>query len=1185
MNNASSMPEERIRLQAIDPSSSVWVSANAGSGKTTILTYRVISLLLNGVDPSRILCLTYTRAAAAEMQNRVFNDLGSWATLDDEKLRAAILKIEGTMPDAARLSFARRLFARAVETPGGLKIQTIHAFCERLLHLFPFESNVPARFRLMEETEQRDILEGCIASLQHSLVSGETSTLIDAITRVTSEAGEQGFPSLITDALKWRNAIADHAADAYNTQNERSSLAHMLELEPPETEEAITQQIAFDQGQDFETATHQYGSWETRLSGFNKTDYNLGVELDAAAKISDAKTRSEAYIEILLKQDLTIPVRLPTGKVEKNDPYLYNIIKNEQLRLVEFIEKRNSAHCLARTSALMSVADEVMTLYANAKRLRGLLDFDDVIRRTNLLLQRSTSAWVLYKLDGGIDHLLVDEAQDTSPEQWSILTKLTEEFFSGTGVRNTNRTVFAVGDEKQSIYSFQGAAPNAFAAQKKLFQARAQAIQQQFHPVELQLSFRSTGDILSAVDETFSHAANFKGLSGDDPKPTVHQTTRMGQAGLVEIWPCEEPSEAPEPDPHREVDATPISAPAVKLAKRIATRIAYWLTSGARFDDDGKLIGAGDIIILVRNRSSFFDAMIRALKAANVPVAGADRLKLTDHIAVMDLLAVAETALLPDDDLTLATVLKSPLIGLNDDDLIALCAMRDNIAPIGKELAPSRLVNGECPPALMRGIHDFDNSNIMPVKISLYQALAQNPHHQSAYQRIEHWRELARNCSPFHFFSTILGVDNGRKLILARLGQDAAEAIDVFLNDALSWQTKNMPSLFAFIHFMKSTGRQIKREFDTIPNAVRVMTVHASKGLEARIVFLGDTFSAPTGRKAPKLFKLQSEDSAQLRAEVFAWSQSKKLDPKAVAKARERWLESEHDEYRRLLYVGMTRARDRLYIGGFIGSTKPSDNAWFKTIETALGAGQYLQTIAAEDGSGDILQWRSVAQKHASPQKQSDDKREPFTIPDWLKIPLPIETVALPPLRPSSPLQAANRTDMNPQKMDDARRNGVLVHMLLQHLPNGYSIKHAALADRLLELKAADINTAERNAMRDMVLSLLEKSDIQALFGVNSRAEVEISGVIKAQPVLARIDRLCVTQTEVLVVDFKTGKAPLDKTHIPQPILRQLAVYKHLVQRIYPQKQVRAGVLWISTAQLVFASDDTLKDELQSIIS
>jgi ATP-dependent helicase/nuclease subunit A len=1157
MSNSSStpksMPEERIRRQAIDPRSSVWVSANAGSGKTTILTYRVISLLLSGVDPSRVLCLTYTRAAAAEMQNRVFNELGSWVTLNDEQLRAAMFKIEGKNPDAARLSFARRLFARAVETPGGLKIQTIHAFCERLLHLFPFESNVPARFRLMDETEQTDILAGCITALQHMLVSNERSDLISAITHVTSEAGEQGFPSLIRDALKWRNAIADYAkdqiSDAYDTQNEQSHLALMLGLERHETEEAITQQIAFGQGQDFKNALDDYGSWTTRLSGFNKADATLGVALDAAAKISDINTKSDAYIAAFFTQKMTARA-VPTGKVEKTDPYLYHAVKNEQIRLIELLEKHEAARCLSRTSALMQVVDEVMTLYANAKRVRGLLDFDDVISRTNRLLQRSTSAWVLYKLDGGIDHLLVDEAQDTSPEQWSILTNLTEEFFSGEGVRNTNRTVFAVGDEKQSIYSFQGAAPNSFAAQKKLFQARAQNIQQQFHPVELQLSFRSTGDILSAVDATFSDASHFKGLSGDDPKPTVHETTRMDEAGLVEIWPCEERDASEELDPQAEVDRVPITAPEIKLAKRIAARIAYWLKSGAKFESDDKLIEAGNIIILVRNRSRFFNAIIRALKSANVPVAGADRLKLNDHIAVMDLLAVAESALLPDDDLTLATVLKSPLISLNDDDLIGLCALRGDI--------------------------------------SLYQALAQNPDYSAAYQRIEHWRKLARSCSPFHFFSTILGVDDGRKLILARLGLDAAEAMDVFLNDALSWQTKNMPSLFAFMHFMKSTNRQVKREFDTIPDAVRVMTVHASKGLEARIVFLGDTFSAPTGRKAPKLFKLQNEDMQKLQPEIVAWSPSKKFDPLPVVEARARWLEAEYDEYRRLLYVGMTRARDRLYIGGFMGKNKASEVAWFTTIETALGAGKYLQSIPAEDGSGDVLQWRSVTQKATKAKETSDNKLKPFIMPDWLQNPLPDEIAPLPPLRPSSPLQAARQaqaqTELNLQQGDKARRFGVLIHMLLQHLPAVDASKRALLADRLLELKAADM-ASDHASMRDMVLNLLAKPEMESIFGTNSRAEVEISGQISGQPVLARVDRLCVLETQVLIIDFKTGKAPADINFIPEPVLRQLALYSHLVQRIYPEKQVRAGIIWTDTARLMFASEAALRTQLTSILS
>ncbi len=1137
LSKESFQPEEHIRRLAIDPKSSIWVSANAGSGKTTILTYRVISLLLNGVDPSRILCLTYTRAAAAEMQNRVFDVLGLWVTLENDELRSAIQKIQGKIPDFVQLSFARRLFARAVETPGGLKIQTIHAFCERLLHLFPFESNVPARFRLMEETEQASILEACISSLQQYQTSGHDENLVEAISQVTQEAGESRFMSLIREALKWRSQT--------NQTGQKGDIASLklskaLGLGVGDTEQAITYQIAFGQ----EPGFHE-GLWTEKLKGFNKTDEELGIDLDEASKIVNPDIRAKCYISALLKADgPAVNSKKPTLKVQKTNPALYDILKNEQHRLVAMLEKRAAARALARTQALVKVTDEIAGLYAHAKRLRGLLDFDDVIHKADLLLQRSSSAWVLYKLDGGIDHLLVDEAQDTSPQQWSILTRLTEEFFTGSGVRNIDRTVFAVGDEKQSIYSFQGAAPDAFAEQKKLFQMRAQGIQQSFHPVNLQLSFRSTGDILSAVDATFGVEENFKGLSGDDPKPTIHETTRLLQPGLVEIWPEEVPEEDPDLDPHLEVDAVPVTSPAVKLAKRIAARVAYWIKAGCQFENDAKPINAGDIIILVRRRGTFFNSVIRALKAAGVPVAGADRLKLTDHIAVMDLLAVAEVALMPDDDLMLATVLKTPLIGLNDNDLMILCCERQDI--------------------------------------SLFQALKNNPVYEKAYNRIDHWRCLAATCSPYSFFSTILAADGGRKLIMNRLGMDAAEAMDVFLSDALNWQTKNMSSLFGFISFMRKTEREVKREFDNTPDCVRVMTVHAAKGLEARIVFLGDTFAVPSLKHAPKLFDISDQHDA---LKNMVWSGSKKTDTAKISTLRERWLESEYDEYRRLLYVGMTRARDRLYIGGYANKNKTSEKAWFKMIETALGRSDYLQNVEAEDKTGPVLQWRSVKSRQTLAQFPDVAKAQSFSIPDWLTRPLPDEPDELPPIRPSSASQAAERLQKTDYETAGLRK-GILIHMLLQHLPNVGADERKVLADRLLELKAKDIPEKERANMRNVSINLLMKPEMEILLGANSKAEVEISGQIEGyagKPVSARIDRMAVLETEVLIVDFKTGNPPADKNFIPPNILQQLALYKALVHKIYPSKTIKAGVVWTSSAELIFAQSQDLEKALSSI--
>ncbi len=1138
---------EQQRL-AVDPKLSVWVSANAGSGKTTILTRRVIGLLLGGVDPSRILCLTYTRAAAAEMQNRVFEVLGKWVTLDAQALAKAVEDLEGRRPDAAHLALARRLFARAVETPGGLKIQTIHAFCERLLHLFPFEANVPARFRLMEEAEQGQILENCIAQVQIDALLGADKALEASLARVVAEASVEKFPALIREALKCRAVVAQWAREETDSSEQHSALAEMLGLKQGETEASIAGEILGRAPTDFAVLR-----WEQKFAGSGKTDLKLARDLDSAFAIVDLAARAEAYMRALLSPGLEVPKFPPTLSVAILFPDIVRQLKEEQERVAGLVQKWLAAGAVARTHALFMIVDQVLARYSDEKRKLAVLDFADVISRTNTLLTRADSAWILYKLDGGIEHLLVDEAQDTSPEQWSILTRLTSDFFSGAGRMASHRTVFAVGDEKQSIYSFQGAAPDAFARQKKLFQKRVEDAQQGFREVKLQLSFRTTDDILRAVDKVFGIEKTFTGLSGDDPVATVHESARKDAPGLVEIWPPEEKAEEEEQDPHAEVDAVSASAPEVRLANRIAGRIAFWLREKKCFANDGKRIRAGDVMVLVRSRSTFFNATIRALKQAGVPVAGADTLKLTDHIAVMDLIALGESSLLPEDDLTLANLLKSPLVGLGDEDLVTIAARRGDM--------------------------------------SLADALANDPRYADAWTQVERWRWMARELDPFRFYSTVLGAEGGRKRLLARLGMDAAEAIDVFLSDTLDWQTRNTPSLFQFLQGLRHSERIVKRQFDSNLDAVRIMTVHAAKGLEARIVFLGDTHGTPAATHGPKLFKLCELDEVRQWPEVVVWSPRKETDTAEIAKIREQEKQHSFEEYRRLLYVGMTRARDRLYIAGFKGKQKTSGEAWYSLIEQTLGDDIHLKEVEAEDDSGPVLQWRTVRTPDRPPLQRLDEGLEKRWMPDWLHNPLPVELPELPPLRPSRAAQAAEQEKLDPDQLraqGKSRQRGILIHYLLQHLPAIAAPRRDEVARRLLALKAGDLSETERNEIRDACLNLFLSSELTGILGSKSRAEVDIHGTIRMmdgtmRAVTARIDRILVTGSEVIIADFKTGRAPKNPKNIPAGILGQLAIYRALLAEIYPDKQIRAGVIWTAIPAIALASEASLDEAFSNI--
>ncbi|MEA2856206.1 MAG: ATP-dependent helicase/nuclease subunit, partial [Methylobacteriaceae bacterium] len=792
--------------QASDPNTSVWVAANAGSGKTHVLAQRVMRLLLEGVAPSRILCLTYTKAAAANMAARVFDMLAAWVTMEDGELRAAIQDIGEDGVDRQKLAFARRLFARTVETPGGLKVQTIHAFCERLLHLFPFEANVAAGFRVVEDIEQAELLS---IARQHALADAarDPDGLGYAVRRVASETWAGGFQDLLRELLNRRAQLAAWLpVDQTGVEDE---LREALALSANETEAEIVREMVEDG-----ISPWEWQAIADTLRGYGSSDKNKARELESAVRAyeaGDLGLSAGAYLSAFFTDggDGTPFKTVVTKAVAQEHPGLAEALASECARLGILVEKRKAAAVCERSLALLKIGDAILQRYTRMKRDRGLLDFEDLIERTVSLLKRSDQRWILFKLDAGLDHVLVDEAQDTSEAQWEILAQLTEDFFSGAGQRLTRRTFFAVGDDKQSIFSFQGAAPKKFFEMHREFKTRVIAGGENFAEVPLNLSFRSSPDVLEAVDLVFAAEAHHRGLLADPSEtPPPHEAWKSNLPGVVELWDIETKAESEEPRDWRlPLDRLDDEDPPVKLARRIAARIKAMLDPrfGECVEGDhpgsSRPIHPSDFLILVRKRDAFFEAMIRALKEGDVPTAGADRLKLGEHIAVMDLIAAARAALLPEDDLTVATVLKSPLIGLDDNDLLAL--------------APQR-------------------------KGSLFDALSQSTElwHAEAVRRINMWRQRAGTWTPFDFFSQILGGEGGRQDFLARLGPEANDAIDEFLRLTLAHEREEAPVLATFLSRFEALELEIKRDMDAAEDNVRVMTVHAAKGLEAKIIFL-----------------------------------------------------------------------------------------------------------------------------------------------------------------------------------------------------------------------------------------------------------------------------------------------------------------------------------------------------------
>ncbi|HEX2554393.1 MAG TPA: double-strand break repair helicase AddA [Microvirga sp.] len=1106
--------------RAADPEASAWVSANAGSGKTKVLSDRVLRLLLAGTPPGKILCLTFTKAAAANMAIRVFERLGRWVTLDDAALTGELATLEGVPPDLDTLRFARRLFARAVETPGGLKIDTIHAFCERILHMVPFEANVPARFAVLDESQSAKMMEAVLARVLGE--AGSASSPLNEPWRIVSRnAAGEGFDALIrtTVARRWLFADKERPAAAIRRLRRRFGLT------PDATPEGIVRAM-LEEGL-------PPAEWpaiaDALAASAAATDQKQAGLFRSAAAAANPEERLRHYRTIFFTDKGEPRASLATKKA---DPALKDRLAEEQARLAALDDAWKSAQSLERTGALFTLAGAIRRGVEAEKARLGALDFDDLIAKTLELLARGEAAWVLYKLDRGVDHILVDEAQDTNPEQWEILRRLTEDFTAGAGAADARtRTIFAVGDPKQSIYGFQGADPQKFEESRRHWRKAVTGARLRFEDVPLHVSFRSARAVLSAVDATFAVPAHYRGLSFEDGATgTVHETTRGTAPGHVELWPVERPEEAEEPEAWvLPVDAPERSSPPLVLARRIARAIKAWTERG---DEWGRRRRPGDILILVKKRSAAFFAVIRALKDAGVPVAGADRLDIGRHIAVQDLVAAGRAALLPDDDLTLAAVLKSPLVGLAEDDLLRLAARRGE----GESL---RL-------ALARHAATGDAAA------------------RVACEALAIWRDLSRRHGPFGFYATLLGPLGGRRRLVARLGSEAGDAIDAFLSLAQAAEQPETPSLATFLTRFGSAAHEVKRDLDATGDEVRVMTVHGAKGLEAPVVILIDGCQV-FGPGSPLVPVVSDPETLEM---IPVWSPGKAYDCAAIAEAREAHRIHQIEEHNRLLYVAMTRAKDRLVIAPFMTSARETPaEAWCEMVRKGLvlKAGGLVRRTAPY---GEIEVWHE-GEAGTEEREAVSDPLPAHEAPAWLHAPVEPEPEPAPPIRPSGALGAAERIHRpgDGPAAPQARLVGTLVHALLERLPGLPFERWADAARAYVSARAPAFDTGRRESVVRQALGVLTHEALAPLFGPGSRAEAAIAGRILtasgAVPVSGQIDRLAVREHEVLIADFKTTARPPDPD-VPAPAayVGQLALYRALVAEIYPDRPVRAFLVW-----------------------
>lgn len=1134
----------RAQRMAADPSGTRLAAANAGSGKTRVLVDRVSRILLGGTEPEDILCLTYTKAAASEMQERLFATLGGWSVLNDDALQADLTQLFGQAPETLNppvlLPKARALFAKALETPEGLKVQTIHAFCERILSRFPIEAGILPGFEPLDEVAMAELRAEVETQILREAMDTPDGDIAKALQHLTLERADAS----LDDLFKWM-AFSPQKISAWQAVG-LEDLANNLKLGAERDPLAIAQALWAR----FSQADLSSVSAALKTGGAN--DVKRAVFIDSAISAPDVLGGLNHLRNIYYTQAGKPRTKLYDAKTHD---VAKDWIDTHSLDIMEAHEAIQACHVFALTESVFHIAGRYSVLYADAKhRARGL-DYSDQILFVRRLLQNSEAAdWVQYKLDGGIKHILLDEAQDTSPEQWEIINILSAPFFQPGPDENPKkpRTLFAVGDEKQSIYGFQGARPEQFLTEIRRHAEHATT------DIRMAMSFRSTQEILNVVDAVLFDCGGMQEMFNPEEFPPASDDVRhianRKDKGLVELWPVTPPPEKLEDN--EPWDTTPVDAAGEGhqievLSKTIAATVKGWIDNKEPvFDRElgrTRPIQPQDVLVLVRRRGPLFDSIIRQLKRHEIPIAGADRLTLSEATIVKDLIALSRACLLPSDDLSLAETLKSPFFGFDDEALMKVAIDRPG---------------------------------------TLWSALeARAP---QTYETLAEFMELSRTRTPYDFYARVLDFKDAsgtamRERFYKRLSLEARDALEAFLHQALEHQSRTAPNLQSFLHAFSQGDVEIKREQDSSLSEVRVMTVHGAKGLESPIVILPDTTNVPPLRDV----LLPDEDGGQV------WNKSGVPyvdDVKESAKARIT------QEQLRLLYVAMTRAESRLIIcGPHVGrpNAKLKPGCWYDWVKRALQALQAQPFEAPsqrppEKNSERGLQYGTLPEPCTA--KAVVQSAADLNMPNWVTANAAQEgrrrRVTPSHLLSNPPVEMAVRSPSQSTAPNVFRR-GNLIHKLLEVLPEIPPERRRDIAQKVLA-GYADVSVELGEQILEEVFTILEHPEFAVLFAPGTRAEVSLAGSAKGLPegmyLNAQIDRLCVTADTVTIVDYKSNRPPpTDPAKVADLYLGQMAAYRELAREIYPGRAVNCALLWTDGPHLMGLPNALLDAALQKV--
>ncbi len=1107
----SSHPFPPLNLMA-----SLWVEASAGSGKTKVLTDRVLSFLVEGTSPHRLLCLTFTKAAAAEMEARILKTLSTWVYADESALISQLEFLMGRGPSSSDIERARGL----LRTSFDLKIQTFHSFCHSLLEQFPMEGDIPPYFSIGDTQERQEFVKNLTSTLL--VLQKDNLSLKESLEKLLPFFSSSSFEEMLERILDHLPVLDSFLASSkfQNKPSESPSLFLEKSLSPPSLpEEALIQ---------FSRLLMEEESLSSQEKGLFLKNFLVLQTLE--------KTHLyPRYRDLFLTLEKTPRKSLLKKASQEKYPALLEALLQEQIRLLDIEERHRTLLFLSFNHSFYTLSSVVLKEYQKYKFSKNTLDYTDLLLKTRGLLKDSHKApWVFYKLDSGIDHILLDEAQDTNSLQWEILTLLLVHLKENNSSSLSPKTLFVVGDEKQSIYSFQGADPLLFKEKNSFFKTHTLEKNEPWHTHELSLSYRSTEAVLKTVDAVFKDPESLRGVSSSSTAIS-HGIWRLGHAGSVELWPLLTPS--PQEESQSFKDTQKKSSPSERvLAQTLADEIHRRCTNSEVLASTQRPLSYGDVLILVRKRSRLIDELTYFLKNKGIPVNGRDRILLKDHLGIQDLLIIATWSLSPFDDLSLATILKGPFFDFSEEELFQLC---------------------------------FGRTDTLFETLKKYQVFT--PKFKKTLHILEEIESLSQKTSPFDFFSLLLTKQGGRSLLLSRFGEDIQDLLDEFLSVVYDLDRLKGFSLYQCIHWIQTTSLEIKRDLESQSlSSVRIMTVHGSKGLEAPLVILPDTTSLPLSFGG---FSLYVKDQTPL------FIPPKEFRPNDIETILDQAYDKILEEYRRLFYVALTRAQDHLIIAGFLGSpsAKLPTSSWYAMAQKALqdiGNPKFYDFLGKSQNA-----WSGEGYSFESSESSSPIKKEmrtetfssrvsplepnlPFSeLPTWIFKPAPSENLLTKTLFPSQ----LDNSNISPSLSKPSLEYGRDLHLLLEKLPF-YSLDSRKNVAHLL-LKSSFFK--DKNILLKLIqtaLSILENQNLSFLFGKGSSGEAPLMGTIKGQKISGRIDRLVIGEKEIWVVDYKSDKdIPISASSVKSEYRAQLSLYAELLKKIYPTTLIRIGILWLET--------------------